>query len=252
MSKFCDQCGTQLNDGDAFCHNCGIPCDVSKRKTQNNSNKINSILSDLGVSNIIEGVSNYQKNQNIRREAIKSKKHIESQEKVKQQIQNEKPVGALFYVKGRDASLSIFEEFIELDFTKDALQELLSDFGGVKRIYYTQITSIQKRDATINLLGTIEFEVPGMAQAGRFGAKENVIHYSTKYQNEADRIFEYVNQKLLDINSNRGGNSQIKVETNYMGQLKEAKELLDLDAITQEEFDEIKQVCLENMKNSNL
>ena len=78
MVKFCDQCGTQLNDDDSFCHNCGVACDISKRKTQNNPNKTNTILSDLGVDNIIQGVSNYQKNQNIRREAIKSKKQIET------------------------------------------------------------------------------------------------------------------------------------------------------------------------------
>ena len=114
MVKFCDQCGTQLNDDDAFCHNCGVPCDISKRKTQNISSKANSILSDLGVDNIIEGVSNYQKNQNIRREAIRSKKQIETQEKVNRQIQNEKPEGALFYVNGRDASLSVFEDYIDL------------------------------------------------------------------------------------------------------------------------------------------
>lgn len=91
-----------------------------------------------------------------------------------------------------------------------------------------------------------------MAQSRRYGKSENVVHYHTKYQNEVNRIYDYVNQKILDINSNRGGNSQIKVETNYMSQLKEAKELLDLGAITQEEFDEIKQVCLEKMKNSDI
>ncbi len=252
MVKFCDQCGTQLKDDDAFCHNCGVPCDISKRKTQNISSKANSILSDLGVDNIIEGVSNYQKNQNIRKEAIRSKKQIETQEKVNQQIQNEKPEGALFYVNGRDASLSVFEDYIQLDFTGNLLKQFLSNLGGVKKIYYYQINSIQKRDATINILGSIEFEVPGMAQSRRYGKSENVVHYHTKFQNEVDRIYDYVNQKILDINSNRGGNSQIKVETNYISQLKEAKELLDLGAITQEEFDEIKQICLEKMKNSNI
>ena len=252
MVKFCDQCGTQLNDDDSFCHNCGVACDISKRKTQNNPNKTNTILSDLGVDNIIQGVSNYQKNQNIRREAIKSKKQIETQQKVNQQIQNEKAAGALFYVDGRDASLSVFEDYIELDFTGNLVKQFLSNLGGVKKIYYYQITSIQIRDATINILGSLEFEVPGMAQSRRYGKSENVIHYHTKYQNEVNRIYDYVNQKILDINNNRMGNSQIKVETNYMTQLKEAKELLDLGAITQEEFEEIKQVCLEKMKNSNI
>lgn len=160
MSKFCDQCGTQLNDDDAFCHNCGVACDISKRKTQTISDKANTVLSDLGVDNIIQGVSNYQKNQNIRREAIRSKKQIETQEKVNRQIQNEKPLGALFYVNGRDASLSVFEDYIELDFTGNIVKQFLSNLGGVKKIYYYQITSIQKRDATVNILGSIEFEVP--------------------------------------------------------------------------------------------
>lgn len=82
MSKFCDQCGTQLNDDDAFCHNCGVACDISKRKTQTISDKANTVLSDLGVDNIIQGVSNYQKNQNIRREAIRSKNKSKHKKKL--------------------------------------------------------------------------------------------------------------------------------------------------------------------------
>ena len=62
------------------------------------------------------------------------------------------------------------------------------------------------------------------------------------------RIYDYVNQKILDINNAKLGRTQsVQQEVNPMVKLKEAKELLDMGVLTQEEFDEIKAKCLEQM-----
>lgn len=142
MANFCMNCGTKLNEEDAFCHNCGSPTDVSQGGNDN--------------------ISNNDKTQ-------------------------EKPEGALFYVNGIDAELSIFEDYIELDFTGNSLKRLMSRYGGVKRIYYPHIMSIQKRNPTetidnsskkeLPLRGAIEFEVPGMAVSQGKGKRENIVHY---------------------------------------------------------------------------
>lgn len=240
MTKFCDQCGTKLNDDDVFCHNCGVHTDTSKRKHSNGSGG--------GFINVI---TNYQKKQDARNEVKKTRMKLKKQEEINEQIRNEKSKGSLFYINGRDASLSVFEDHVEFDFTKDALKELLSGFGGVKKIYYAQMSSLQKRDATMSVLGTLEFEVPGMAQSGRYGRNENVIHYTTYYQNEANRIFEYVNKKLLEINSPKRNSIPTQSETNYMTQIKEAKELLDMGVLSQEEFDEVKEYYLTRIKFSD-
>lgn len=118
--------------------------------------------------------------------------------------------------------------------------------GGVKKIYYPQINSIQKRDAGNIVLGSIEFEVPGMSYSGRGGGKsENIIHYEYYYQDEADKIYEFVNQKILNIqNSTVNTQSTTSNESNTLSELKKAKELLDMGAISQEEFDNIKKELL--------
>ena len=204
MTKFCEYCGTKLDDEDAFCHNCGKP--------------------------------------------TRQKPDAEAEMPVM-----DKPIGALFYVNGLEAALSIFEDYIELDFTGDALKRITSRAGGVKRIYYPHIIGLQKRNPgetiyksskrNVYLRGSIEFEVPSIAVSKGEGKRENLIHYETEYQEEIDKIFDYVHQKILDINNLR--------EDNISTQIKEAKELLDMGVLSQEEFDELKKYYLTKIKLVN-
>ncbi|MBE6499905.1 MAG: SHOCT domain-containing protein [Methanobrevibacter thaueri] len=81
--------------------------------------------------------------------------------------------------------------------------------------------------------------------ASAYTKNENLITFLPKYQDEADKIYEYVNNKILEINNAKSQPTQIvQNETSSMAKLKEAKELLDMGVITQEEFDEIKAKCL--------
>lgn len=182
------------------------------------------------------------------KEAEKVKKQEEKvkkgEEKVKQEQKN-RPENALFYIDGREGTLAIFDEYIQLDFTGSALKQYLSRMGGVKKIYYPQINSIQKRDAGNVILGSIEFEVPGMSYSGRGeGKSENIIHYEYYYQEEADKIYEFVNQKILNIQNKVNPQPNTSDESNALSELKKAKELLDMGAITQKEFDNIKKDLL--------
>ena len=84
--------------------------------------------------------------------------------------------------------------------------------------------------------------------ASRFSENENLITYLPKYQEEVDKIYDYVNNKILEINQVKTQPSQVvQNEVSPMAKLKEAKELLDMGVISQEEFDEIKSKCLENI-----
>ena len=95
----------------------------------------------------------------------------------------DKPANALYYVDGREATISVFEDYIELDFSKTLFKKALSHWGGVKRIYYHQINTIQVRDGNKLLNGTIEFELPRMSNGrSKLSQPENVIHYTYNYQ----------------------------------------------------------------------
>ena len=177
----------------------------------------------------------------IKEDEKEEEKIKRGKEKVKEEAKN-RPENALFYIDGREGTLAIFDEFIQLDFTGSAVKKYLSKMGGIKRIYYPQINSIQKRDAGNAILGSIEFELPGMTYSGwERGKSENIIHYEYYYQDEANKIYEFVNQKILNIQKNKiNPQPNIPNETSVLSEIKKAKELLDMGAITQEEFDNIK------------
>ena len=265
---FCDKCGEEITKEDLFCPNCGNSIygdspdkplgdkfsdsvDTTKGYAESTltsiggedfakkaSSKISTFVSDLGIDKAVNDVSNTMNNYSYKKEAKKSLKEVKTKTFVEEEIKNNKPKGALYYVNGKNATLAVFEDYIQLDFTGNMVKKLVSGLGGVKKVYYYQINSIQKRDATKMVRGTIEFELPGMAR----------VIYEEMYQSEVDRIYDYVNQKILDINNAKLGRSQpVQQEVNPMAKLKEAKELLDMGVLTQEEFDEIKAKCLEQI-----
>lgn len=198
------------------------------------------------VSTKKQEIGDAKKARNDRIKQENEEKRIKKgEEKVKKEAVN-RPENALFYIDGREGTLAIFDEFIQLDFTVSTVKKYLSKMGGIKRIYYPQINSIQKRDAGSAILGSIEFELPGMVYSGwDRGKSENIIHYEYYYQEEADKIYEFVNQKILNIQKNKiNPQPNIPNETSVLSEIKKAKELLDMGAITQEEFDDIKKELL--------
>ncbi len=57
MAKFCQKCGTELNDNDVFCGNCG---NNSNYNTQNNSDKKSKVTAGmLGIFLGYFGVHNF-------------------------------------------------------------------------------------------------------------------------------------------------------------------------------------------------
>jgi len=215
---FCSNCGSEVEDGSKFCPSCGNQMDDS---AQPENNSTGSLFGDIkkGGLNVKKKLDNYA--------------HGEYKE-------IERPEGCLYFMNGLQGTLAIYEDYIEFNFTGGAVKKYMSAFGGVKKVYYNQINSIQKRDATEVINGTIEFELPGMS-ASAFSQNENLITYLPKYQDEADKIYDYVNNKILELNRAQTQPTQVvQNEVSPMAKIKEAKELLDMGVITQEEFDEIK------------
>ena len=225
---FCTNCGNQVEDDAKFCASCGNPMDGSAPAGNAQQESTGSLFGDIkrGGLNIKKKMDGYA--------------HGEHRD-----IQ--RPEGCLYFINGLQGTLAIFEDYIEFDFSGSAVKKYMSGFGGVKKVYYHQINSIQKRDATDMVNGTIEFELPGMA-ASAFSQNENLITFLPKYQDEANRIYDFVNNKILEINhAKTQPNQVVQTEVSPMAKLKEAKELLDMGVITQEEFDEIKAKCLADM-----
>lgn len=228
---FCPNCGNPVDDDAKFCASCGNSMDGSvpaATAQQEEFSTTKGLLGDLkkGGLNFKQKMDHYA--------------HGEHRD-----IQ--RPEGCLYFMNGLQGTLAVYEDYIEFDFSGSAVKKYMSGFGGVKKVYYHQINSIQKRDATDVVNGTIEFELPGMA-ASAFSQNENLISYLPKYQEEAEKIYDFVNDKILSIHNAKTQPAQVvQNEVSPMAKLKEAKELLDMGIITQEEFDEIKAKCLADM-----
>ena len=283
--KICPNCGEIINDYSVRCSNCGhnfvneyINAEnidkvkesvgiiaehvanqaqkegtyIKNRRDNNENVEEDEFLISKMVLDGVEYISTKKQERNEtkkvknaeRKKQKEEDKIRRGEEKVKEEKIN-RPENALFYIDGREGTLAIFDEYIQLDFTGSLVKKYLSRMGGVKKIYYPQINSIQKRDSGKVIMGSIEFEVPGMSYSGIGGGKsENVIHYDYYYQEEADKIFEFVNQKILNIQKNNVKPQSNADESSVLSELKKAKELLDMGAITQEEFDNIKKDLL--------
>jgi hypothetical protein len=225
---FCPNCGSEVDEDSKFCASCGNPMDGSAPSGNSQQESTGSLFGDL------------------KRSGLGFKKKMD-QYAHGEHRDIKRPEGCLYFMNGLQGTLAIFEDYIEFDFSGGPVKKYMSAFGGVKKVYYHQINSIQKRDATEVVNGTIEFELPGMS-ASAFSQNENLITFLPKYQDEANKIYDYVNNKILEINSAKAQPTQVvQNEVSPMAKLKEAKELLDMGVITQEEFDEIKAKCLAEM-----
>lgn len=225
---FCTNCGNEVDDNAKFCASCGSPMDGSAPADNTQQESTGSLFGD------------------IKRTGLGFKKKMDNYAHGEHR-DIQRPEGCLYFINGLQGTLAIYEDYIEFNFSGSAVKKYMSGFGGVKKVYYNQINSIQKRDATDMVNGTIEFELPGMA-ASAFSQNENLITFLPKYQEEADRIYDYVDKKILEINQAKTQPSQVvQNEVSPMAKIKEAKELLDMGVITQEEFDEIKAKCLADL-----
>ena len=121
---FCSNCGSEVEDGSKFCPSCGNQMDDS---AQPENNSTGSLFGDIkkGGLNVKKKLDNYA--------------HGEYKE-------IERPEGCLYFMNGLQGTLAIYDDYIEFDFTGGKVKKYLSAFGGVKKVYYNQINSIQKRE----------------------------------------------------------------------------------------------------------
>lgn len=152
--------------------------------------------------------------------------------------QSEKP---LISFKGRNGRVELYENFIRLD-RGTALGFLTQGLKGKKDIYFHSITSIQIKKPGFTV-GYLQVSLPGGNEStkGVFSSvkDENTITFSNKNSyEEALKIKEYIEKKIMAKNSERTGQVSTADEIEKLHLLKEK------GILTQEEFQEKKKNLL--------
>jgi len=129
---------------------------------------------------------------------------------------------------------------------KGVLNAMAVGITGTKQLPFTSMTAVQFKPAGL-LSGYIQFSVIGgnEAKGGVFQAAgdENTIMFAKKEQETADQLKQLVEGKIRD--AQLGKTSPTKNVKSAAEQIREFKELLDMGAITNEEFEKKKAQLLE-------
>lgn len=123
-------------------------------------------------------------------------------------------------------------------------------FTGDKTIMINQISGVQIKKVGL-ARGYIQFIMAGTKEvkSGIIGGKidENVVYSDSSFKKSNKQInddFEEIKKYIEDFNSNQNNTTVVQNVKSPVEQVKELKELLDMGAISQEEFDKKKKELL--------
>lgn len=144
-------------------------------------------------------------------------------------------------VQGAQKILNVYDDHITLTQIKNFRSILTSNwFKGTKKIYYSDIASIQYRNPTSLILGYIQFEAIGVASGDNFNS-ENSWTFEKDKTAIAQEIIDYVQKRIAESKNNK---NNVATAFSPADELFKFKQLLDAGIITQQEFDEKKKQLL--------
>lgn len=124
-----------------------------------------------------------------------------------------------------------------------AVSKICYGFVGDKTIMFNQITGVQFKKSTTFTKGFLQFIVPGSIEVnnskllGRV-KDENTIFFKDPWgkYDEENRIAQSIKNYIENYNLKQNQPQQIVNKNSNLDELKKLKELLDMGAISQEEF----------------
>ena len=133
--------------------------------------------------------------------------------------------------------LKIYEDHCVLVSQKNFMSFMTQNLlNGDKEFYYSNLTSVQFKQASKLINGYIQFEYPGShSSANDFNSENSFAFRQAKVDNEtAVKAVEFIKSKIREAkNPVSAGATAISAAD----ELKKFKDLLDSGIITQEEFD---------------
>ncbi|MBQ9803025.1 MAG: SHOCT domain-containing protein [Clostridia bacterium] len=167
----------------------------------------------------------------------------------KQQIIKFEPLpGSVYALDGGVGDcLHVFEDRVVIQH-KGVLNFFAMGIKGDKTLYYSDITSVQFKKPGITA-GHIQFSIPGGVEGSGgvmdAASDENTITFNGNAETiaYAEEMVKYIDAKISEHKRGKGGATIVQPLSNA-DELKKFKELLEMGAITQEEFDAKKKELL--------
>ena len=175
-------------------------------------------------------------------------KVIESQNNSKSSIVGKEFV---FKVMGEGkATIKVNENSITIS-RPGTMSKLTYGFVGEKTIMLNQITAVQFKKSTTLTTGFLQFIVPGTIEAKKRKPlervkDENIVYFKDPWgkYDEENSIAQQIKEYVENYNLKQYQPQQIINNSSNLDEIRKLKELLDIGAISQEEFDSKKKELL--------
>ena len=125
-------------------------------------------------------------------------------------------------------------------------------FVGEKTIMLNQITAVQIKKSSMWVTGFIQFVVPGSIEVKKSKPlervmDENIVYFKDSWGkfDQENKNAEFIKNYIEQYNNQQARNQTANVINSNLDEIKKLKELLDINAITQEEFDSKKAQLLD-------
>lgn len=146
--------------------------------------------------------------------------------------------------------LQVYDDKCVISIKKGIGNLLLSGgkLNGAKEIYYTDVTSVQFRNATALTNGFLQLDFPGSNNLNNFSSDNSFVFGGfpgaalKALQEKMPGVCDDIKQRVAQAKENR--NRPVQAALSPAEELKKFKDLLDMGAITQEEFDAKKKQLL--------
>ena len=187
------------------------------------------------------------KNKNASYSTTEEKQYYHQQPKTtyqasQQPTQQTQTDNSLFTVNGEVKTLKLYDNYLTME-TKVNARAILTNnlFGGVKKIFYKNILSVQFKESSNFILGFIQFETANSSTKDNFNSENSVTFDYRKVPNEyAKQVADFVESKIMESNTP----VVTQQATSAADELIKFKNLLDMGVISQEDFDKKKNELL--------
>ena len=133
--------------------------------------------------------------------------------------------------------LKIYDDHCVLTAQKNFMSFMTQNLlNGDKEFYYSNLTSVQFKQASKFINGFIQFEYPGShSSANDFNSENSFAFRLAKLDNEtANKAVDFIKSKIREL---KNPSQTVIATASTADELKKFKDLLDAGIITQEEFD---------------